>query len=286
MLISYRRQEVLFNILVSQSGTYTVQIFDISGHPSAHSDPVVVNIHPVPELSLLSSTNVLCNGGSTGTADLTANGGTAPHTYTWNSGHTGAQEANLPAGDYRVILSDANLCADTVEFNLTEPEAIEIDETLSLPYCSDAEDGSVSVLVSGGTPTYTLLWSDGTNGNSLANLPPGSVSLTVTDANNCQETKTYDLLPANAICILVPEIITPNNDGFNDTWVIQGLEYYTGVTVEVFDRWGKRLFFSQGYDIPWDGTYNGKELPMASYHFVIRIKNGLPPMIGNITIVR
>ena len=81
-------------------------------------------------------------------------------------------------------------------------------------------------------------------------------------------------------------IITPNGDSYNDTWKIEGLEVYTGATIEIFDRWGKRVFFSEGHDIYFDGTFNGKELPMESYHYVINLNNGSDVIIGNITIVR
>ena len=274
------------DILVTQSGSYSVTISDSQGHPSTPSDPVVVTINPVPTGSLLSTVDVTCHGESTGAAELDASGGTIPYFYYWDSGHMGSQEANLPAAEYMVILSDANHCVDTIFFSIVEPEAIDIQESIIHPFCADSEDGSVSVSISGGTPGYALLWSDGSAGNSLSDLPTGSVSVTVTDAGFCQVSESYDLLHANSDCILIPEIITPNNDGFNDSWQILGLEYYSGISVEVYDRWGKRVFFSQGYDIPWDGTFDGRELPMASYHYVIKINKDAPPMVGNITIVR
>jgi len=286
--VSYRWStgDTTREIQVTASGSYTVQIFDDFGHPSSPSDAVTVTIHPLPDLSLLSTANATCNGESSGSADLLASGGTAPYVYDWNSGHTGAQVSGLPAGNYRVILSDAEMCRDTVNLSIDEPTAILISDSITHPFCADAEDGSVSVSISGGTPGYTLLWSDGSNGNSLADLSPGTVSISVTDANNCELTADYDLLPTYDHCIFIPDIITPNNDNFNDVWIIRGLEYYTGVSVEIYDRWGKPVYHSQGYDIPWDGTMDGIELPMDSYHYIIRIGNTSSKLVGNITIIR
>jgi gliding motility-associated-like protein len=273
-------------IQVTASGTYTVQVFNDQGHPSSPSDPVTVTIHPLPDLSVQSLVDAACNGESSGSADLSGTGGTAPYTYGWNSGHSGAQVSGLPAGNYTVILSDAEMCSDTVSFSINEPTAILVTDSISHPFCADAEDGSISVTVSGGTPGYTLLWSDGSNGNSLEDLSPGIVSLTVTDANDCEVTKDYDLLPAFDHCIFIPDIITPNNDNFNDTWMIRGLEYYSDVQVDIYDRWGKPVYQSRGYDIPWDGTMNGDELPMDSYHYIIRIGSTSSTLVGNITIIR
>ncbi len=108
----------------------------------------------------------------------------------------------------------------------------------------------------------------------------------ITDANNCQAGNAFTLGYINDVCFQIPGIITPNGDGLNDTWQIEGLSLYSGVTVQIYDRWGKRVFYSKGYDQPWDGTSDGKELPMESYHYVIDLNNGMKPVIGNITIVR
>jgi gliding motility-associated-like protein len=117
-------------------------------------------------------------------------------------------------------------------------------------------------------------------------LGPGTYDIEVTDQNQCIREESFTLNPQNDLCIVIPEIITPNSDGFNDSWRIPGIELYPGATVEVYDRWGKRVFYSSDYDQPWDGTSGGELLPMASYHYVINLNNGSPALIGNITIMR
>ena len=83
-----------------------------------------------------------------------------------------------------------------------------------------------------------------------------------------------DALLATELPFAIPGGISPNGDGINDTWNIQGLEDYPGTKVSVFDRWGKKLFFSTSASEPWDGTFDGKELPTADYYYIIELGNG------------
>ena len=108
----------------------------------------------------------------------------------------------------------------------------------------------------------------------------------VTDENQCQVNESYTLVKRLESCVTVYEIITPDGDGYNDTWVIEGIEIYPNATVQVYDRWGRRVFYSQGYPQQWDGIHKGKVLPMDSYHYIINLNNDTSPIIGNITIVK
>ena len=85
---------------------------------------------------------------------------------------------------------------------------------------------------------------------------------------------------------IVPNAFTPNGDGINDRWRIQYLESYPGATVDVYNRYGQAVFSSEGYDVDWDGTVNGKALPIGTYYYVINPKNGRKIIAGSITIIR
>ena len=169
---------------------------------------------------------------------------------------------------------------------ITEPEALRVELIVTHPDCPDSYNGEISANVSGGIQPYQYLWSTGDNADYLADLGQGTFNFTVTDSNNCIEEEEVTLNPLEELCLFIPDIITPNADGFNDVWEIPGIEYYPEAVVEIYNRWGKRIFHSEGYEIKWDGTFNDKDLPMDSYHYIIDIKNGLKPFIGNITIVR
>jgi len=86
--------------------------------------------------------------------------------------------------------------------------------------------------------------------------------------------------------ISVPNAFSPNGDGINDTWVITHLSAYPGATVQVFNRYGQLVFQSENNSKTWDGTYNGKPLPMATYYYIIDLKNNQKKLAGSITIFK
>ena len=85
---------------------------------------------------------------------------------------------------------------------------------------------------------------------------------------------------------LVPNAFTPNGDGVNDTWNIKYLDTYPGNTVDVFNRYGQKVYNSTGYATPWDGTYKGSYLPTGTYYYIINRKNGLGLLSGFVAIIR
>jgi len=109
-------------------------------------------------------------------------------------------------------------------------------------------------------------------------------TLRVTNIGGCyvEDTMTVKLLKEPAI----PNAFSPNGDRVNDTWEIGELAYYSGCTVEVFNRNGQKVFTSYGYAVNWDGTSNGKPLPVGTYYYVINPKNGHKLISGNVTILR
>ncbi len=84
----------------------------------------------------------------------------------------------------------------------------------------------------------------------------------------------------------VPNTFTPNNDGINDTWIIDHLTDYPNVRVQVFNRYGQLVFESKGYTKPWDGTMNAKSLPFGTYYYVIEPGNGRKPVTGYVTLIK
>jgi gliding motility-associated-like protein len=85
---------------------------------------------------------------------------------------------------------------------------------------------------------------------------------------------------------LVPNAFSPNGDGINDTWRIQYLESYPGASIEVFNRYGQKVFISTGYDVEWDGYFNGSLLPIGTYYYIINPKNGRKTITGSVSIIR
>ena len=110
--------------------------------------------------------------------------------------------------------------------------------------------------------------------------------LNVIDTNGCSYTDSVQVIYAPDIDI--PSGFTPNADGTNDVWNIRFLDQFPEATVEVYNRWGQLLYQSEkGYTNPWDGKYNGQDLPIGTYYFIIDFNDPkLETVTGPITIVK
>ncbi|HNW56458.1 MAG TPA: gliding motility-associated C-terminal domain-containing protein, partial [Bacteroidales bacterium] len=139
-----------------------------------------------------------------------------------------------------------------------------------------------------GTKPYQVIWSDGTSTLERTDLHSGTFSVIVSDVNGCTASENITINAiGSAKCIEIKEIITPNNDGFYDTWKIKNIEMFPNAKVEVFNRWGERVFSSKNISAhEWDGTYKEKLLPTDSYHYILYLNDGSKPITGVVTIVR
>ncbi|MDP6908718.1 MAG: gliding motility-associated C-terminal domain-containing protein, partial [Flavobacteriales bacterium] len=109
--------------------------------------------------------------------------------------------------------------------------------------------------------------------------------VTVVDDNGCVNSDSVyvEITPG----IEFPDGITPNGDGMNDTWIIDDIDLFDDAIVEVYNRWGQLLFQSDpGYPVPWDGTFNGNDLPVGTYYYVIHSSHFEDAFTGPITLVR
>ncbi|MDI3318762.1 PKD domain-containing protein [Pinibacter soli] len=109
--------------------------------------------------------------------------------------------------------------------------------------------------------------------------------LTATDKDGVC-TATDEMLVKILRPVKVPNVFSPNGDGINDTWNIKNLADYVDCTVNVFNRYGQKVYSSHGYTVPWDGRMNGASLPVGTYYYVINVKQGEPAMTGSVTIIR
>jgi len=125
---------------------------------------------------------------------------------------------------------------------------------------------------------------------ALTQSPIGQYPITVSDAASPNYNVTYVAgiltIQPSISTLDIPNTFTPNGDGINDTWQIKYLEYYPRSTVNIFDRWGQKVFSSIGYPIPWDGTYNGRVLPVGTYYYIIDPKTGQGVFSGWLALIR
>ncbi|MEA3445483.1 MAG: gliding motility-associated C-terminal domain-containing protein [Bacteroidota bacterium] len=245
-----------------------------------------VNVDEPEVLTFLSSeTNVLCYGEATGIIQLTALGGVSPYHYLWEDSSTDFMIENLEAGDYSVSIYDTNNCETKGIISINSSPEITINEFITSPSCIFAEDATISVDVSGGISPYSYIWSTSDISPSVTNLPAGDYNLMLTDSNLCQKDFIFTIPASEIPCLQIPNVFSPNDDGINDNWIIEGMEFVPTCKIKVLDRWGRTVFESSGYPIPWDGKYDNKPLQSDAYFYFIEYNNGAPPITGKVSIV-
>lgn len=181
------------SISVSTGGDYWVEITDANG--CEDRDTVTVLQSPPMDLNLVED-SVSCFGLADGSAEVTVSGGTPPFTYTWsdpNSQQT-ALASGLAAGTYTVTLTDSLNCSATQQALVGEPEELQVTIAGPDTICI-GETATLQSAVTGGTPSYTYLWSNTalTASTQVSPLTSGAYTLTVADANLCTAMANYNL---------------------------------------------------------------------------------------------
>ncbi len=168
-------------------GTYTCVVTDAS--LCTNTVTVLVNSTGGATVSLQSQSNVLCNGGTNGSATVNATGGTGTLTYNWlPSGGTVATASGLAAGTYTCTITDGAGCTSTQTVSITEPTAISTTTASTNSGCG-ASTGSASVNASGGAGSFTYSWNPGgATTSSITNISAGTYICIITDANSCTDT--------------------------------------------------------------------------------------------------
>jgi hypothetical protein len=177
-------------------GAYSVMITDKTGAKITLSDSIT---QPAPVSVIAQITNASCNGQSNGAIRLSTSGGNgAPYTYLWSSGNTTDSLINVPSGNYTVKVKDALGCTTQATFKVLNQKQLMINATSQLPNCNQS-NGSLSVTATGGIEPYTYTWSNGDITSSISNVPQGSYSVTIKDAEGCSITSTYFLRENNTL---------------------------------------------------------------------------------------
>ncbi len=175
---------------VNCAGTYSVVLISDMKNPCPDTLKITVTVSPALNFNQVSTVNVKCNGGNTGSETVLATGGTAPFTYSWNPANgTNATATGLSAGSYTAYVTDNAGCKDSILFTITQPPALTAPTTSTNATCATL--GSATVMAGGGTPGYTYVWNPSGNTNATATgLSAGTYTVTVKDANGCTQTNT------------------------------------------------------------------------------------------------
>jgi len=218
-------------------GSYTALVEDLNGCQATADFDIEIDSDYAINTSL---TNPLCFEEASGSIDLEiddSSGGVPPYNYDWigPNGFTSTDQdiSDLEAGEYIVIVTDGNNCAQADTIQLTDPQPLDLNTSVTNSNCGQS-DGSASVAVTGGTGTISYSWTDqvgnelSTNENLTA-VPAGVYNLLVTDENDCSETAVVTITNVNGN--VIGEVTNPTcnggADGMISISVINGTAPYT-----------------------------------------------------------
>ena len=238
------------------AGNYTVTVTDANGCTVSASATVT---EPLLLTASASSIPVLCNAGNDGSASVIAYDGTPGYSYAWSSGGTNSNEANLAAGNYTVVVTDANGCTTTATVTVTEPTQLTASASSNAVLCNGGSDGSASVIANDGTPGYSYSWSSGGSGSTENSLAAGTYTVTVTDANGCVITASATVTEPTALAAITsssPVLCNGGADGSASVTASDG---------------------TPGYSYAWSSGGSGStenSLPAGTYTVTITDANG------------
>ena len=199
------------------AGTWTVTVSDVNLCTAIAS--VTITQPTVLASSISSQTNVSCNGGSNGTAIVSATGGTTGYTYLWNDpapAQTTATATTLTNGTWSVTVSDANLCTSVSTVTITEPPALTASIVGTNVLCNGGTTGSADLTVGGGSPGYTYNWSNTLATQDLSGLTSGTYNVTVTDNLGCSITSSVVISQPTAVTVAITSNIGTTGFGLCD----------------------------------------------------------------------
>jgi gliding motility-associated-like protein len=125
-------------------------------------------------------------------------------------------------------------------------------------------------------PYSSILWTnitgiDATNPAPFVN--PLSTTNYVVTVKNDVGCLAADTVTVKVVNLRIPNAFSPNGDGIHDQWTIEVLADFPNCQVEIFDRWGQRMFYSKGYTQPWDGTVKGQPAATGTYYYIINLND-------------
>jgi gliding motility-associated-like protein len=245
-------------------------------------------VHPIPNIEL-NSTELICSNIPTFFVTLepgiTDNSSVADFNYNWEKDGASLNITSPTIGvnsegNYTVEVTNQFGCNRTRSVQVT---ASNIATITSIDILDLVDINSVTINTTGtGDYEYSIdylngLWQDS---NFFSSVPGGIHQVVVNDKNGC------GLVSKEITVLSIPKFFTPNNDSYNDFWIVKGMTSYPNAELRIFDRYGKLLKELKPTSLGWDGTFNGHQLPASDYWYVFKSDSNSPEKRGHFTLKR
>ena len=264
------------NSTINVSPTSTTN-YTVSSISASCSNTAVYTVSVTPPPTLTVTGTPYCAGQTT---TVTASGAVS---YTWSTGSTTNSTVISPLGNttYTVIGSSIPSCTSSSVFTPSLiTSAPQIINTSPVIFCLDSIK-AITVRIEGGNQPYNVTWLipgggivpfDTTNYTFYftQSSTPSSGSYTVVVTDQCLYSDTLAIDINSIDCdVLAPNVVTPNGDGVNDFFKINGLENFPGSSLNVFNRWGNKLYSNDDYKNNWSPSVND-----GTYFYIINVSDG------------
>jgi gliding motility-associated-like protein len=281
--------------------TYTLYLTDVNGCETLYK---TFTVSAFEQLAIVAGSEQItqdeCNLGKGAVNGVQITGGAEPYVYTWTNENgtvlsTISQLNNVPAGTYKLNVHDASNCGDaSASYTvINNNNAIPTPAVSNVQLCSS---GGAMLVVNNADPSAAYRLYDSETGSTPADQQTGGKFRVVVNTNSsfyitevsgsCESSRAELNVTVGLSAVNIANTFTPNGDGINDYWQINNINNYPQALVQIFTRYGQKIFESRGYSIPFDGTYKGQPLPSGVYYYIINLSNNCNLLSGSLTIVR
>lgn len=283
------------------AGAYQLYLTDKNGCETSYG---IYNLSEIPQLSISAGSELVTNDQCTllkgSITNIQVTGGVQPYTYSWQDAGNNTISSSIDLtgvgeGTYTLNVNDASGCGAITAVYTVQNQ----DNMIPSPSVSDVQvcsPGDALLQVNNASKIYTYrLYDTPTATTPLVEQPNGVFKVTVKEntsyyisevTGSCESTRAEVKVSVGLSSVDIANAFTPNGDGVNDYWKIKGIENYPTALVQVFNRYGQKVFESRGYSQPFDGTFNGKALPVGVYYFIINLSINCNLLTGSLTIIR
>jgi gliding motility-associated-like protein len=302
-------------IHITGTGSTTITVTDGAVQ---QTQTLVVNELPKPTVSIILVPQTACEGDDLIIKSAVQGAGNNPN-YQWrlNGLNTGTnsseyESSSLKTGDIiECIVTNVNDFCVPVSSALSNPIIASVTPRRNITVVvSSSQSKAVcpgvpitfTAMPSPGLPSdFQYVWTvngmitgstgDEFTSSTLENNDVVACSILSEMCNIAASTGTEDqtivkILPISLCEVNIPNVFSPNHDGLNDTWVIPALVSYPRCLVSVHNRHGQVIYQSMGYQTPWDGSNNGRQLPVGTYYYIIKLSEDNKRMSGPVSIIR